>query len=191
MRGVKRERIIRVLLNEPGGAFTKYRIAKEAEVSIGWTMEYLRSLETAGYIEGTTVVEPGALLEHWAGIARTPDRFDMFHPDPVRFLSAMDLDYALTTYRAENLTNTYLFPSRTDLYVRPEDVGAWKTAITRDGLAGKGNLRLLVADGHVFYRKRRTDGLWIVSLPQLLLDLRREGGVCMEAYEMMVGRYVR
>ena len=45
IRGRKRERVLRVLLNEPDGSLTKYKIAKLSECSREWVIEFLRKLE--------------------------------------------------------------------------------------------------------------------------------------------------
>ncbi len=191
MRGVKRERIIRVLLNSPGGDLTKYRVAKLSGTSIGWTMEYLKSLETNKSIKATRVLKKKQLLDHWFSIAQAPKHYDFFVQSPKEFLEKAGLEYAVTTYAAENLLNHYLFPSRTDVYIRGGELQLWKAKINGHGLVGKGNLRLLVYDDHAMYGKKKIDGLWVASVPQVLIDLRREGGVCLEAYEMMVEKYVR
>lgn len=191
MHGAKRERILRVLLNQPDGSLTKYRLAKLSETTKSWVIDYLRILENKGLVRGTKILDKEALLDHWHSIVKKPRSCDFFVPSPNEFLLGIDMDYALTTYVAENLQNHYLFPSRTDIYVREVDLPLWKKKITKDGLVGKGNLRLLIYDEHVFYQKQKVNDLWVVSMPQLLLDLRREGGVCQEAYEMMVEKYVR
>jgi len=41
----KRERILRVILNYPKGSLSTYRIAKEAECSRSWTIDFLHKLE--------------------------------------------------------------------------------------------------------------------------------------------------
>jgi len=191
MRGAKKERIIRILLNDPDGNLTKYRVAKLSETSIGWTMEFLKSLEIAKYVKATQVIDGEQLLDHWFSITHAPKHYDFFVQSPKEFLKKADLEYALTTYAAENLLNHYLFPSRTDLYIREADLLLWKENISYNGLVGKGNMRLLVYDDHTMYAKKKLGGLWVASVPQVLIDLRREGGVCMEAYEMMVDKYVR
>lgn len=190
MRGVKWERIVRVLLNDPDGSLTKYRVAKLAGSSIGWTMEYLGKLEGEGFTEGTMVIDYRGLLEHWAENAKRVPHLDFFLASPRDVLGTTELEHALTTYIAENALNHYLFPHRWDLYVRREDVPLWKAIISREGLVGAGNVRLLLHDEHAMYRRQRLDGLWIASLPQVMVDLKREGGVCGEAYGMMVERYV-
>jgi hypothetical protein len=191
MRGTKRERIIRVLMNDPDGNLTKYRISKLAESSIGWTMEYLQELEAKKLIKATTVLKPQYLLDHWFSITQKPKHYDFFVQSPKEFLLDVKLDYAITTYMAENLLNHYLFPSRTDFYVKEEDLHKWQDKISQNGLVGKGNLRLLIYDEHSMYGKKKINGLWVASVPQVLIDLKREGGVCLEAYEMMVKKYVR
>jgi hypothetical protein len=191
MRGVKRERIIRVLLGSPGGDLTKYRVAKLSGTSIAWTMEYLKSIEEAKLVKATRVVSKEKLLDLWFSISRAPKHFDFFVQSPGEFLSGAGLEYALTTYAAENLLNHYLFPTRTDLYIREADLPLWKERMKGNALAGKGNLRLLVYDEHAMFGKKNIGGMWVASVPQVLIDLRREGGVCLEAYEMMVEKYVR
>ncbi|MEW5937291.1 MAG: hypothetical protein AB1665_05690 [Candidatus Thermoplasmatota archaeon] len=191
MRGAKRERILRVILNKPDGTLTKYMVAKLSGSSIGWTIEYLQALERKKIIKGTKVLDTGKAFNLWEKVALKPQHFDFFVQSPRDFLTGAGLDYAVTTYQAENLLNHYLFVSRVDAYVRADDLPKWKPLIARNGLAGKGNLRLLIADEHVFYERQKVNGMWLVSRPQLLLDLRREGGVCREAYDMMVAKDVR
>ncbi|MCX8181732.1 MAG: hypothetical protein N3D12_01310 [Candidatus Methanomethyliaceae archaeon] len=96
------------------------------------------------------------------------------------------MQYALTTYQAENIVQRYLFPSRTDIYINKEDLEKWHQLITTDGLVGKGNLRLLISDAHVFYGSFQCQGLTIVCIPQLIVDLLEEGGVCTEAAERLI-----
>ena len=177
-------------MNDMGGELTKYRVSKLANCSIGWTMEYLKQLEEKELIIKTKVIDPEGLLDHWFSILQKPIRYDFFVDSPTEFLLKTDMDYVLTTYKAENLLNHYLFPSRTDIYIKKEDFPRWKEKISEEGLVGKGNFRLLLYDGHVFYNKQNIDRMWVASIPQVLIDLRREGGVCKEAYEIMVNKYV-
>ncbi|UCE37412.1 MAG: hypothetical protein JSW00_18460 [Thermoplasmata archaeon] len=191
MHGEKRERILRVLLNEPNGTLTKYRVAKLSETSTSWTIEYLQTLQKRRLVKETKVVKIESLLDIWESISRKPLHYDFFMDSPSKFLKKIDMDYALTTYFAENLLNHYLFPSSADIYVVKDDIPKWKDKIVKKGLVGKGNFRLLVYDPHVLYKKQKIKGLWVASTPQVLLDLKREGGVCQEAYDIMVKKYVR
>lgn len=185
-RGKLRERIIRILLNEPDGMLTKYRVAKEAECSFSWVHELLGKLETMGLVDGTRVRDYEGLIGYWRKVKTKPDKKEYMHRDPLSLLKITRLQYALTTYQAENMVQHYLFPSRIDLYIREKDAERWHELIARDGLIGKGNVRLLLADCHVFYGSFERHGLKVVSLPQLIVDLFHEGGVCAEAAEKLL-----
>lgn len=176
---------------KPDGTLTKYRLAKLSETAKSWVIDYLRKLEEEKLVKDTRVLDKEALLDHWFSISQKPKHYDFFVQSPKDFLRKISMDYALTTYVAENQLNHYLFPSRTDLYIREEDLSRWKDKISEIGLVGKGNLRLLIYDEHAMYNKRKINDLWVASIPQILIDLRREGGVCGEAYDMMVEKYVR
>lgn len=185
-RGSVRERILRVLLNEPDGSLTKYRVSKEARCSFSWVHEFLGKLEVMELVNGTKVSNYEGLVDYWRKVKTKVGKRDYMHRDPLSFLRRTRLRYALTTYQAENLVQHYLFPSRIDLYVREKDGGRWHEFIARDGLVGKGNVRLLLADSHVFYGSFERQGLKVVSLPQLIVDLFDEGGVCVEAAEKLL-----
>lgn len=185
-RGIVRERIIRILLNEPSGTLTKYRVAKEAECSYSWVHEFLGKLEAMRLVDGTRIRDYEGLLRYWLKVKIKPDKKEYMHRDPLNILKGTRLQYALTTYQAENLVQHYLFPSRTDLYIMEKDAEQWHELVARDGLVGKGNVRLLLADCHVFYGSFEQHGLKIVSLPQLIVDLLDEGGVCVEAAEKLI-----
>jgi len=80
----------------------------------------------------------------------------------------------------------YLFSSRIDFYIDPKDREKWHRILTEEGLVGKGNTRILIEDTHVFYNTSNKNGLNVVSIPQLTVDLLEEGGVCTEAAEMLM-----
>jgi len=187
VRGRKRERVLRVLLNEPGGSLTKYGIAKLSECSREWVIEFLRKLEAQGLVKQTRVLDYGGLIGFWSGVRSEPEHWDYMLREPLEFLRKMELSYALTTYQGENLLQRYLFPSRTDFYICEEDREEWHRRIAAGGgLVGKGNLRILVTDRHVFYNATRRQGLTVVSVPQLIVDLLSEGGPCVEAAQLLV-----
>ena len=185
-RGRVRERIIRILLNEPDGALTMYKVAKKAKCSFSWVHEFLGKLEVMGLVDRTKVRDYAGLIEYWREVKTKPDRKEYMHRNPLGLLERTKLQYALTTYQAENIVQHYLFPSRIDLYVRRKDEEHWHELIAGEGLVGKGNLRLLLADDHIFYGSFERAGLKVVSLPQLIVDLFDEGGVCVEAAEKLL-----
>lgn len=104
-------------------------------------------------------------------------------------LTDTDLQYALTTYQAENLYQGFLFASITDFYISPTEIADWLDIIEERGLVGGGNTRIRVLDDHVFYNQQGIDGFSTVSVPQLIVDLLSEGGPCEEAAAKLIDSY--
>lgn len=186
MRGQKRERILRVLLTEPK-PLSKNEIAKRANCTRQWVILFLRELERKNFVKRTTILDRKELLKYWLQVHHKPKAYrEYMVREPLKLLKQAKLDYVLTTYQAENLVQRYLFPTRTDLYVKEEDIQKWHNAMVKHGLYGKGNVRVIVAEDHVRYGKRKIKRMNIVSLPQLIIDLFTEGGPAAEAAEMLL-----
>ncbi|MDG6219361.1 MAG: hypothetical protein QCI00_07960 [Candidatus Thermoplasmatota archaeon] len=188
MRGVKKERILRVLLKQPEGSLSMYRLAKEANCTHVWVIKYLRTLKQKNLVEKTKVNDIQGLFYYWKEINTYPRYREYNIQNPIELLKETKLKYALTTYYAENYTQKYLFPSRVDIYIQKQDFNEWHRQLTKKGLVGKGNIRLMVEDNHVFYSNIKKKGVRIVSIPQLILDLLREEGVAVEAAHMLMKR---
>ena len=188
MKGKKRERILRVLFKRPDGSLTIYRIAKEAGCSHPWVIEFLKTLEQKKLIKKTKIIDVEGLFTYWLEINTYPPYREYNVQNPLHILEKTKLKYALTTYYAESLTQHYLFPSRVDIYIQEEDVSTWHTLLTKNGLVGKGNFRILLDDTHVFYANSKKKRIRIVSVPQLILDLLREQGVAIEAAQKLMKR---
>jgi len=191
-RGKITERILRVLLNEPEGTLSKYELEKKACASHSWVHEFLGIMESENYIVGTKVKDYSALITYWVKLRKKPTKKKNFQVrDALNMLKNVNLEYALTTYQAENLVNNYLFPSRTDIYIYEKDMDKWKNIILERGLLGGGNFRLLMdVDKHVFYKSFKKEYLKIVSIPQLIVDLYLEGGNASEAADMLKEKLV-
>ncbi len=188
MRGNKRERILRVLLSEEK-PLSKIQLSKKAECTRQWIILFLKQLEKKSLVKGTRVLSKKKLLDYWLGIKNGKLKFKAYMVRaPLGLLKNAGMDYALTTYQAENLVQHYLFPSRTDIYIKEEDMEKWHQLMTKQGLYGSGNVRIIPYDKNIFYGRQRFKGLFIVSLPQLIIDLKREGGPCEEAAEMLLKR---
>lgn len=185
-RGFKKERILRVVLNHANGEITKYRVAQLADVSEAWCREYTTRLEDQGLLNDTALVDPQALYEEWQQIRIAPNQLTVSLQQPMQLLEETDLQYALTTYQAENLEQGFLFPSTTDFYVAEDEITDWLTVIEENGLLGGGNTRLRATDEHVFYEAQIRDGFQTVSPPQLIVDLLTEGGPGTEAAERLI-----
>jgi len=188
MRGTKKERILRVLLKKPDGSLSLYRIAKEANCTHVWVMNFLRTLEQKNLVEKTKVKDILGLFHYWKEINTYPQYREYNIQNPIDILKKTKLKYALTSYYAENYTQKYLFPSRVDIYIKQQDFNEWHTLLIKKGLVGKGNMRVLSDDEHVFYSNLKKKGIRIVSIPQLILDLLREEGVAIEAAHLLMKR---
>jgi hypothetical protein len=185
-RGFKKERMLRLLLNHPDGELSKYRLAKRADATEEWAIEYTRKLEKQGYLEGTTVRDPRALYDEWRETRIEPNQLSVSLQQPMGLLENETLEYALTTYQAENLIQGFLFASTTEFYVQPDQIRDWLQVVEEKGLLGGGNTRLRVTDEHVFYNSQHHQGHTLVSTPQLIVDLLDEGGPCEEAAEKLI-----
>lgn len=185
-RGIVRERILRVLLNNPGGDHTRYRVAKSIGSTYSWVHDCLRDLENKGLVEQTRVVNFRDLVLFWMDLRVVPERREYMIRKPPDLLKSAGMEYALTTYAAENLVQQYLFPSRTDFHIHSKDQARWHRILSQVGLVGGGNTRVLIGDAHVFYNSSEYNGLKTVSIPQLAVDLLIEGGPCIEAAEMLM-----
>ncbi len=187
----KSKRIILELLHCPSGSLSKYRIGKDTQTNISWVIEFLKNLEKQRIVKETKVQDVNKLIEHYLSLDAKQKYFDFHIPQPLEYLKAAKKEYLLTTYVAENLLSHHLFPSRTDVYIKEEDVDAWKERLFKKGLIGSGNFRLIIAkDDYLFKFVQEIKKLKVVSLPLLLIDLKREGGVCLEAYNYLVNKYV-
>ena len=124
-RGVIRERVMRILLNNPRGNLSKYRIAKDSGGTYQWVHELLGNLEREGVLQRTRVTDFKGLVSRWQKWKIEPERREYMLRKPLDVLRKTNLNYALTTYQAENLVQNYLFPSRIDFYIEPTDLPKW------------------------------------------------------------------
>jgi len=190
MKGDKRERILRILLDTPDGSLTAYRIHKKADCSEQWTGLYLKKLEKKGLIQKTKVTNIQSLFDHWLAIRR-PMQYIEYHlkKEPLSLVTKSKLLYALTTYKADSLIHQYLFPTRTDLYILQEEVNLWYKTLKPYGLIGPGNVRLIIADPHIITTSIKKNAYILVSKPQLICDLFLEGGVAVDAAHLLIRKW--
>ena len=188
-QAIKIERIYRVLLSIPYVERSIRKISKEAETDYHWTYKNMKELEEKGIIQGTKLIDPKSLFKIWSERPVTT-LFREYHiPNPKSFIENIELDYALTTYHAENQIGNYLIPRIMDVYIHENDINEWHEKLIDQGYAGKGNVRILLADEHVFWDRISEGPLNTVSIQQLIVDLLREGGLCVEAAEILMERY--
>lgn len=163
-------------------------MAKAADVAYSWAYEVMKDLEGLHAARGLRITRADRAYGYWLRHHVQPLYSDYQVPDPVRLISDADLSHAITTYVADQAVQRYLFPRRYDVYIREEDAPAWHRRIMRGGFVGGGNLRLLLHDEDILETSEKRHGLRIVCLPQLILDLIVEGGVCTEAARLLFRR---
>jgi hypothetical protein len=190
MKGEKRERIIRTLLDRPDGSLTAYRIHKMTDCSEQWVGSYLKKLESMELVMRTKVMDVVGLFNYWLSI-RTPTMFAEYHLQqaPLEIIENVSYKYALTTYQADYLVNRYLFPTRTDFYILQKDLDNWKRILLSHGLVGPGNTRVLISDPHIIENSIRNQQYYIVPRPQLICDLLMEGGVAIDAADILIKKW--
>ncbi len=190
-KNLKSKRMILELLHQLDGKLTKYKIGKETKTNISWVIYFLKKLEQRKLVKGAKVANFDKLIDHYLTLGDKVKFLEFQVPQPLRYLQTVKRDYALTTYSAENLISHHLFPSRVDVYIKKEDLENWKNELFQKGLIGKGNFRIIVADdGYLFKFVQKIKNLKVVTIPLLLIDLKREGGVCLQAYEYLVKKHV-
>ncbi len=191
-RNSKNVRIICRLLERPDGTWTRYGLSKAASISQPYGVRYIKRLNELGLVKGTRVMDLHGLAAYGAGIVPAASlRIEMYHPQPLELLKEHSKRYALTTYFAENLQTRHLFPTRCDAYVSRNELVQLKEVILKEGLLGGGNMRFIVpADEYILDEVNEIDGIRVVFKGRLMLDLFREGGVCVEAFDLMGREHV-
>ena len=181
MRNSKKERIIRILLGNK--TLTRYQIAKKSECTPSWVYMFLKEINK-------TTNNKSKLFELWLKIKKKPVYREYLIKEPLKILKDANLDYALTTYFAETLMQSYLFPLRYDIYIKPKDLEKWHELLTKNGFYGQGNFRILIYDDFRFLEtiimKFKGIPLKLVSKPQLIVDLMQEKGPAVESAEMLM-----
>jgi hypothetical protein len=185
-RGYKKERLHRVLLNHPGGELSRYEITKRAKVSKGWAYDYFDQLGSKGFLKESRVTDSEGLYQHWLETRIEPNAVRISFQQPLSQIQDAGLEYALTTYEAEQVHQGFLFNSSTDLYVREDEIPTWLDIIEENGLIGGGNTEFRATDEHVFYNAQTVNGVTTVSIPQLIVDLLDEDGPAVEAANRLI-----
>src|SRR4030043_91418 len=136
MRGIKRERILRVILAEEK-PLSKNELSKRAGCTRQWVILFLKELEKKKLVKGTKAIDPAELIKYWLAIHKKPEKFrEYMIKEPLQLLKKAKPDYALTSYQAENLVQHHLFPSRVDIYINEADLQEWHSLLLKNGLYG-------------------------------------------------------
>jgi hypothetical protein len=182
----KASRVLRCLLTNLGEAWSIRGMAREVQVSVGYTHAVTASLLDLGYVVRNDLnfieaIDPIRLLERWASYHQYvhENRFLEYYTFEreiegiVEKLQKAASDYALTTLAGAYLVSPYVRPTVLELYVKDENQAEYIVdnlqlrPTPRDG-----NVRLVLPyDDGVFYKTQTLGDVKIVSDVQLYVDL--------------------
>lgn len=196
------ERILRVLLNNPGKQWKTADLATEAAVSLGQVSNVKKLLANREWIEpfGFQLKEPFDLISEWSSQYRYNRNkiYDFFSLSSIDQLEGeiaeecqkQNIQYAMTGFSGAVRRVPGIRYQRVTAYVNNVDSLITKLNL-KDGSYG-GNLTLLVPyDEGVFYRAEPINGVATVSAVQAYLDLKNAKGRGEEAAEALMEAVIR
>jgi hypothetical protein len=182
-------RIIRVLLeNSSKERWLINDLAKEANVSLGYTSDVLSALSVQGYVEkkkrkGIQLKEKDSLLDRWASVYS-------FSQNNIFSLYTLEKDFAAIFKKIADLSETFKLKSAltlhsaaslvapyvarfSDIYLYVEgDIALWKKKLDLRDVERGANLYLISPyDEGVFYGFKKVKKIPIIGNIQLYLDL--------------------
>ena len=178
---------MRVLLVHPKTRWTIEGLARESEVSLGFTHAAVMSLIEQGHVHRDRshrlmVREPVRLLQRWAAFhsyvsANEFVRFHSFERDIEGFTQEMGHirgpRYALTALAGAHLVAPYVRPTSIHFYVEgKESARAWAGLLSLRPVESGGNVSAVIPyDVGVFYGTEKARGATVVNAVQLFVDL--------------------
>jgi hypothetical protein len=191
----KSERVLRVLLSEPGRVWKLNELASTAEVSIGLASNVKRLLSDREWISslpsGLTLINPRALLSEWAQAYRpsrsiAQDYYASLEIVEIEALLAetcqeLRINYALAGFSSASRISPMVRYQRASSYANGDltrliESRNWKP------VSSGGNIRLIIPyDDGVYWDARFVDGIRITSPVQTYLDLQGDPGRGQEA----------
>jgi len=200
----KAERLLRVLLCNPGKKWKIKELAVESRVSLGQASNVKRLLFDREFISGErggfSLKEPAALLREWA------ENYD-YHKNEVRefyslkgvtdientlaaFCNNRKIKYALTGFSGAARVKPAVRYKKAMAYVADLEKDAF-SALSLKVVTSGGNLLLFIPyDDGVFYGSSKVNEIQVASEIQLYLDLQGFRGRGEEAAEVLYERIV-
>ncbi len=178
--------MVRVLLTNPSRRWRIAALAKEAEISLGWSHAVVSTLQEQNYIVRdehyyVKVADPIRLLKRWAASYSflSQSKFEGFHTfeqqlEPfLNQLKKVKASYALTGLSGAWLVAPYVRPVSVDVYVGDTTkTNEFVRTLKLRPIERGGDVRLVFPyDRGVFYGARNIDRLRVVSDIQLYVDL--------------------
>lgn len=194
----KASRIVRWLLIESDKRWTVTEMQERADTSIGFVSRTFATLARDAYVArergATRLVRGEELLDAWAAAVSTqPPRDEKFEGvslaargEVLRMIAEREPPsrYALTAEAAAEQLAPFARLTRVELYAPALD--RWQRFLQLTPVPVGGNVVLIrPEDEGVFDGSQEVNGLKLVSLPQLYVDLRRREGTGSAAAEFL------
>lgn len=200
----KAERVLRVLLNNPGTEWKMESLAKEAHVSLGMSSKVKQRLEAMEWIDakskGFKLKAWDELLDDWQNkysYARN-QIFDFYTLKNESYIEEQLSDYcqknnkrfALTMFSGASRIAPYTRFKRVHAYVE-NDIDRLKESLDLKAVSSGPNVTIIVPyDDGVFYGRKEFSGVSVVSPIQLYLDLINNKGRGEEAAQFLLGKAI-
>ncbi|PIN81837.1 hypothetical protein COV11_01090 [Candidatus Woesearchaeota archaeon CG10_big_fil_rev_8_21_14_0_10_30_7] len=195
------QKIIRVLVNLDRST-TILEISKLSNSSLGGTSKIINQLIDAEYLlksKGRIKLKSKKkLVKAWGYCVSINEtiNFDFICAEKPKYAMEKiknlaqknNLNYAFTLLSATEIFNPYVYPDKVDLYIKKEDFDTWKELLLKNNIypSEKGNITLYLSKENVFFNSLNINNYYIVSPPQLYIDLFSKGGRYGEAAEKIL-----
>lgn len=200
----KSSRIIRLMLGETG-AWQVQQLAAQAEVSIGLVSKVKQELQEREWLVSTEgrikLSDPEQVLKAWAEAYSykknsVREYYTMMSSSDseaavARWCEENGTRYALTGFSAARLSSPRVRYNRSTIYVESKIEDLVNDTDLKPVDTGGNVLLLSPYDEGVFQGSRNLYGMWVVSPPQLYLDLQSMPGRGEEAAEKVLERELR
>ena len=200
----KAERVLRVLLNNPGKEWKMETLANEANVSLGLSSKVKQRLEAMEWVDvrpkGFVLKAWRELLNDWGSKYRyTKNQVcDFYTLKGESYIEEQLIDYcqknnkrfALTMFSGASRIAPYTRFKRVHAYIE-KDIHRLQESLDLKMVSSGSNVTILVPyDEGVFYDSKEFDGMSVVSPIQLYLDLLNNKGRGEEAAQFLLGKVI-
>lgn len=201
----KAERVLRVLLNNPGKSWKVEELAKEAEVSLGQVSNVKKLLMDREWIQadkpGFMMNEPEQLLSEWEENYsfrrnKIKDFYSLRGPgqienDLVEYCNRKKVKYAFTGFSGAARFAPSVRYQRAMAYLEDLDEGVLPQLALKKVTSGANVSIFLPYDEGIFYGAREVGGAQVASPVQVYLDVRTFRGRGEEAAQVLLEQVIR
>lgn len=201
----KAERLLRVMLNNPGKSWKVEEIAKEAQVSLGQVSNVKKLLLDREWIQadkvGFMMNEPEQLLSEWEeNYSFRRNKIKDFYSikgiaqietDLVEYCKRENVKYAFTGFSGAARFATSVRYQRAMAYLEDFDEGVALQLALKKVSSGANVSFFLPYDEGVFYGTREVGGARVASPVQVYLDVRSFRGRGEEASQVLLEQEIR